>query len=1010
MFSVRRKQISKSDSGRLGQTNVGGNMASFGYNVKLGVDAREFEKGMKSLSKSLQGIGKGLKQAGDDLKWISATAAAALAGIVKTSVSFEDAWVGVTKTVEGTEEQLARVKQEIINMSKVTGISKNEIAGVAQAAGQLGIATDDLSSFTKVMVDLGIATNMTAEEAAMNLARFANITQMSSKDYDRLGATITDLGNNFAVTEREIVEMATRLASTGDLVGLNQAQIMALATAMGSLGSEAEAGGTAMSKLFRKMQLAVGTNNKQLKQFAEVSGMSVVEFKKAFETDALGALNAFTKGLAKIQDNGGSAIATLDEMKLSEVRLSDATLRLVGSGDLLDRSIATANKAWEENTALTKEANKRYNELKYQWGKLKETFGELAIRLGDVLLPTLKKVVTNATKGISDITKKLDGMSKFEKEGLLKILAVIASLSPALKIAGSALTTFGRTIKTLANPTNLLAVAMTALVAGMYAYAKAQEYEIHGMKGLKDTLDEERESWNGIKEARANALGSAMTEIDISQNLANELGRIVDENGKVKEGYEDRAKFIVGELNKALGTEISLNDGVIDGYKDIREEIDKVIRAKKVEATLDAYQEQYSEALKNRAKATEHIVELQKQWDEANQKAVTSSGYAKVKAEQTRATITKALQEETSLIGEFGYTIQNYEKLQEASAEGSAEAIDEALSKIGTSYDKVKQKASESINEQITKQQESLEILRRKYSESLQAHDEYQASVYQSQIEAEQQQLDELYNSLTKQTAMVSELTPEQIAAFENLSKSDLATYQKYVSQLSPEMQAELAKVTGVISSNTSVEGETQNLANDAARIFGVGIREMPNTQSSVLTDTAGVINSNTSVPTAAGNLGSNTNTEYNKNADGQGAGENFSTGVASGIFAKAGEAIAAASSLAKNVIGRFRADLDEHSPSRETAKIGRFFVQGFINGITSSQANAINAVDNLASKTLGAFQSGAMIGDVQGEFGNIGTKVVYTTPNIVINTQELDSQKLEQIVSYVDRRFGASY
>lgn len=72
-------------------------MASFGYNVKLGVDAREFEKGMKSLSKSLQGIGKGLKQAGDDLKWISATAAAALAGIVKTSVSFEDAWVGVTK-------------------------------------------------------------------------------------------------------------------------------------------------------------------------------------------------------------------------------------------------------------------------------------------------------------------------------------------------------------------------------------------------------------------------------------------------------------------------------------------------------------------------------------------------------------------------------------------------------------------------------------------------------------------------------------------------------------------------------------------------------------------------------------------------------------------------------------------------------------------------------------------------------------------------------------------------
>ena len=988
-------------------------MAKYGFNVKIGADTRPFEEGLSKLGKSMQGIGKKLEKASNDLKVISAAAAGALVGIVKTSSDFEDAWVGVTKTVEGTEEQLAKVRQEIIDMSKATGISKNEIAGVAQAAGQLGIATEDLSSFTKVMVDLGIATNMSAEEAAMSLARFANITQMSSKDYDRLGATITDLGNNFAVTEREIVEMATRLASTGDLVGLNQAQIMALATAMGSLGSESEAGGTAMSKMFRKMQLAIATNSKQLTQFAEVSGMSVDEFKKAFETDALGALNSFVKGLAKIQDSGGSAIAKLDEMKLSEVRLSDATLRLVGSGDLLDRSIATANRAWQENTALTKEAEKRYNELKYQWGKLKETLGELAIRLGEVLLPVLKKVVTNVTKWISDITKKLDGMSKFEKENILKILALVASISPALKVAGSSITLLGKAITGLSNPINLATLAVAGLVAGVYAYAKAQQYEITGMKGLKDVLDEERESWNQTKEARFNAMSSAATEIGIIQNLAKELDRIVDENGKVKDGYEDRANFIVTELNKALGTEISLNDGVIDGYKDLRGEIEKLIRTKKVEATLDAYKQEYGEALKNQSKATRNLIELQRQWDEANQKAITSNGKARADAELARETIGKSIQKETNLIAEYGYTIQNYENLQVASANGSAEAIDEALNKIGTSYDNVKAKAGESINEQILKQQESIGILKGYYSEAEKNHNEYQASVLRTQIGSEEEQLNNLYDSLLKQTATVQQLTPDQIAAFDTLSKTDLLTYQKYVSQLSPEMQSQLAKVTGVVATNTSVAGATGNMANNATTMFDMNARKMPRIELNTLQATSGAINSDSSVPNASGNLGTKATSEFKNKADGNSAGLDFVKGLAVGIGSGHGIIGTAVAGLAAVAIGRLRSALDEHSPSKITERIGEYFVEGFTNGIISTQIGAVNAVQNLADNTLEAYQSGLRMDSLKNNItGDMisGTKTIYTTPNIVINTQELDSQKLEQIVGYVNRRFGASY
>ena len=412
-----------------------------------------------AVGKMFEEVGKKITEVGEKLKVVSLVATAGLGAIIKTSVGFEDAWVGVTKTVDGTEEELAKVRQEIIDMSKATGISKNEIAGVAQVAGQLGIATGDLSKFTKVMVDLGVATDMTAEDAAMKLARLANITQMSANDYDRLGATITDLGNHYATTESEIVDMATRLAATGDLVGLNQAQIMALSTAMSSLGSEAEAGGTAMSKIFKKMQLAIETNSKTLPKFAKVAGMTTAEFKEAFEKDALGALNSFIKGLAQIEENGGSAVATLDDMKLSEVRLSDALLRLVGSGDLLDKTMTTANKAWEENAALTKESQKRYDEVLYQWGQVKETLGEIAIDLGEILLPIIKEFLGKVKDWLEGFTNMDEGTRKM----IVTIMGVTAVISPLLIVIGKIVSAIGVVIG-LIGKAKIVIAALTAIL------------------------------------------------------------------------------------------------------------------------------------------------------------------------------------------------------------------------------------------------------------------------------------------------------------------------------------------------------------------------------------------------------------------------------------------------------------------------------------------------------------------------------------------------------------------
>lgn len=293
------------------------------------------------------------------------------------------------------------------------------------------------------MVNLGVATDLTAEDSATAIAKMANITGMATDEYSKFGASLTALGNNFATQESEILNMATRLSSTGDLVGLNEYQILALSTALNSMGAEAESGGTAMSKMFRKMQLSIETGDKNLEKFAKVSGMSVKEFKNLFEKDALSALNTFAKGLGNIEASGGSAIATLDDMGLSEVRLSDNLLKLVTSGDMLDRTLQTAKKGWEEagtsEDALVKEANKRYAETKYQLGQLRETLGEVAVDLGETLLPVINKIVS----GIKSLTDKFTQLSPTARTIILVVLGIVAVLAPLLIGIGKLITTIG---------------------------------------------------------------------------------------------------------------------------------------------------------------------------------------------------------------------------------------------------------------------------------------------------------------------------------------------------------------------------------------------------------------------------------------------------------------------------------------------------------------------------------------------------------------------------------------
>lgn len=313
---------------------------------------------------------------------LTATAAAlgTLGGLaMNTGIAFESAFAGVKKTVSATPAQLDAIHDGLIAMSKDIPQTAAALSSIAEAAGQLGIKTDNIMGFTEVMANMGVATNMSSEQAATALARLANITQMPQTEFDRLGSVIVALGNNLATTESEITEMSLRIAGAGHQVGMSEDQILAFSGALSSVGIEAEAGGTAISTLISKMSLSVAQGGKELGDFASVAGMTGDKFKTAFETDASGAILSFIKGLSRVSAEGGSAIQVLDDMGLSDIRMRDAMLRAAGASGVFSDALQIGSAAWNENTALTKEAEQRYLTMDSQLGLLKNSVQALGI-------------------------------------------------------------------------------------------------------------------------------------------------------------------------------------------------------------------------------------------------------------------------------------------------------------------------------------------------------------------------------------------------------------------------------------------------------------------------------------------------------------------------------------------------------------------------------------------------------------------------------------------------------
>lgn len=416
---------------------------------KWGAVRAQFE----AIGGKMQEVGGKIRDFGASFTRATAPISLALAGSVKSAIDFETAFTGVMKTVdESAKTSYKDLEEGIKKLSTTTASSKEEIAAVMEAAGQLGVPTDDILKFTETMIKMGDTTNVSAEEAAVALAKFTNVTGEGTANVDKLGASIVALGNNFATDERSIIEMSQRLAAAGKISGLTSTDILALAASMSSVGIEAEAGGTAMSQTLTQISKAVSEPGEKLEKLAQISGMTADQFAEKWKEKPIDALQAFLSGLGQMNEAGQDTYSVLDELGMSGIRQSNMLQSLALASKNVGKAVNISTEAYKsdnaakkENNALSEEAAKRYQTQAAKISQTREKVKNLSIEVGNKLMPYLSRLL----QAVSNFIDFLDGLSEKTKTVITVISAIVAVLGPIITFIGTVISAIGTVISAI---------------------------------------------------------------------------------------------------------------------------------------------------------------------------------------------------------------------------------------------------------------------------------------------------------------------------------------------------------------------------------------------------------------------------------------------------------------------------------------------------------------------------------------------------------------------------------
>lgn len=419
---------------------------------KLDARVKAVDAAIKNYSKNIgnyQDAFKGLNGTLRDLMstFGIATGFALFGQIVKDIFSvikdFDRQLIAVGKTTNISGEDLKQFGREVVELGdRLNGVTVEGLIKSAEVAGQLGVTgTANILKFSEAIEKLKLTSDIISDEQVGQFAKFIEVSSDSFENADRLASVITQLGNSFATTEKEVLANATEIQKGVAVYNTSAQGVLALGAATSSLGSEAEVSASSIQKTFGVINKSIATG-KNLEKVLELTNLTQKELSKQFNKDATGVFVKFIKGLNSAKKEGQNLAVVLGELGLDEVRSFKTIGSLAANYDLLASAMEQAKKEYIDNIALNKEVEAASESLSSILSDIKDRWEAYILSADDAnsgsltLAKTLKFVRDNFKEIIDFIVKF--GTVLLTYLGVLRTVNFVITAYGALQTAATA--------------------------------------------------------------------------------------------------------------------------------------------------------------------------------------------------------------------------------------------------------------------------------------------------------------------------------------------------------------------------------------------------------------------------------------------------------------------------------------------------------------------------------------------------------------------------------------------
>ena len=569
------------------------------------------------------------------------------------------------------------------------------------------------------------------------------------------------------------------------------------------------------------------------------------------------------------------------------------------------------------------------------------------------LIPVIGSVVAGFV-AYNTVLNVINGINIVKN--ILSATSALIGLTSATNLSAGAMAIFNTIMS--ANPIGLAVAGITAFTVGLGLLLSKLKDTDSAQEKYNSTMKEYNEKMKEAEQARQEYLDTNMNELSYYEQLGNELKNLTDANGRVKEGYEERANFIVTTLNEALGTELKITDGVIENYNELQDSIRGVIEEKRAQYLLDAQEQKYNTAKDQRNKLEEAYNEAVKN----NQRAIKEKNDLEKDLMKTYGLTKDQLDEivnsTDTFNNELGLTPQQIMNIRNEllKVNGDIEKSDRLLSDNAKTYTENEKVIAEYENALGFMSDKNYEAVLKMYEDTtnyIGKTDKATYDNYQVAIDRQQNYLDRLrinkfkYDEETFNTLVSNgEAQLNELKAQQEKYKSAVEEGQEKQKKAVSEGQK---KVNDEVKKGTDKQVETANSRKDAFGKSG---------SNNMLSYQNGISSQKENVNSRTRDIGNSAVNQLDKSNQAYTTGQNLSRGFSNGISSLSGSINRVASALAQNAVNAMQRQLDIHSPSKKTKEIGINFDKGFIGGIEDEGRNVYKTIDTFGDEILDRFSN----------------------------------------------------